>query len=84
MVRLPLSEAFIFDQDYGRGDTPVFTGVVEPHARVTLYLWEGTGLRSCFGAAYITFALRNVFVNIKHEESVRSQKNKGVTRASAS
>ena len=26
-----------YDQGYGRGGTPVFTGVFEPLARVTLY-----------------------------------------------
>ena len=61
----------------GRGGTPVFTGVFEPLARLTLYLTEETGLGSCFGAAYITFALRIDFVNIRHKEGVRSQHNKG-------
>ena len=38
-------------QGYGRGRTPVFTGVFEPLARVTLYLTDENGLDSCFGAA---------------------------------
>ena len=70
------------DRGYGRGDTPVFTGAFEPVARVTLYLTDENGLGTCFGSAYITFALRIDFVNIKHEENVRSHNNKGVTRAS--
>ena len=41
----------ITDQGYGRGGTPVFTGVFEPLARVTLYLTDENGLGSCFGAA---------------------------------
>ena len=39
------------DQGYGRGGTPVFTGVFEPVARVTLYFSNENGLDSCFGAA---------------------------------
>ena len=39
------------DQGYCRGGTPVFTGVIEPLARVTLYLTDENGLDSCFGAA---------------------------------
>ena len=70
------------DQGYGRGGTPIFSGVFEPLARVTLYLTDENGLGSCFGAAWITFALRIDFVNVKHEENVRSHRNKGVTRAS--
>ena len=38
------------DQGYGRGGTPVFTGVFEPVARVTLYLTDENGLGTCFGA----------------------------------
>ena len=41
----------IYDQGYGRGGTPVFTGVFEPLARVALYLTDENGLDSCFGAA---------------------------------
>ena len=32
------------------GGPPVFTGVYEPLARVTLYLADENGLGSCFGA----------------------------------
>ena len=39
------------DQGYGRGDTPDFTGVFEPLARVTLYLIDEEGLGSYFGAS---------------------------------
>ena len=39
------------DQGYGGGGPPVFTGVFEPLARVTLYLADENGLGSCFGAA---------------------------------
>ena len=39
------------DHGYGRGGTPVFTGVFEPVARVTLYLTDENGLGTCFGAA---------------------------------
>ena len=35
-------------QGYGRGGTPVFTGVFEPVARVTLYLTDENGLGTCF------------------------------------
>ena len=48
------SYLFVFsrnDQSYGRGGTPVFTGVFEPVARVTLYLTDENGLGTCFGAA---------------------------------
>ena len=79
---LPLVGSAFGDQGYGRGGTPVFTDVFEPLARVTLYLTDGNGLGTCFGAVYNAFALRIDFVNIKHEENVRSQKNEGVTRAS--
>ena len=41
---------FIKDQGYGRGGTPLFTGVFEPLARVALYPDEG-GLGTWFGAA---------------------------------
>ena len=44
-------EASMSDQGYGRGGTPVFTGLFEPLARVTLYLKDENGLGSCFGAA---------------------------------
>ena len=33
------------------GGTPIFTGVFEPLARVTLYLTDENGLGSCFEAA---------------------------------
>ena len=42
---------YIGDQGYGRGGTPVFTGVFKPLVRVTLYLTDENGLGSCFGAA---------------------------------
>ena len=48
--RLTIS-TFRLDQGYGSGGTPVFTGVFEPLARVTLYLTPENGLGSCFGAA---------------------------------
>ena len=70
------------DQGYGRGGTPIFSGVFEPVARVTLYLTDENGLGTCFGAAWITIAFRMDFVNIISEEKLRSQRNKGVTRAS--
>ena len=38
------------DQGYGRGGTPVFTGVFEPLARVALYLTDENYLGTCFGA----------------------------------
>ena len=39
------------DQGYGRGGTPVFTGVFEPLARrVALYLTDENGLGTFFGA----------------------------------
>ena len=38
------------DQGYGRGGTPIFTGVLEPFARVTLYLTDENGLGTCFEA----------------------------------
>ena len=41
----------IQDQGHGRGGTPVFTGLFEPLARVTLYLTDENGLGSCFRAA---------------------------------
>ena len=40
-----------FDQGYGRGGTPDFTGVFEPLARVTLYLTDENGLGNRFEAA---------------------------------
>ena len=70
------------DQGYGRGGTPIFTDVFQPLARVALYPTDKVGLGTCFIAAWITFALRINFVNVKHEENVRSHRNKGVTRAS--
>ena len=42
---------FNFDQGYGRGGTPIFTGVFEPLARVTLYPTNEDGIGTCFGAA---------------------------------
>ena len=70
------------DQGYGRGGTPFFTGVFETLARVALYPIDDDGLGTWFGAAYITFALRIDFVNVKHKENVRLHRNKRVTRAS--
>ena len=70
------------DQGYGRGGTPIFTGVFEPLARVALYPTDEDGLGTWFGEAWITFALRIDFVNVKHKENVRFHRNKGVTRAS--
>ena len=68
---------------YGRGGTPIFTDdVFEPVARVALYPTDEDGLGTCFGAAWIIFALRINFDNVKHEENVISHRNKGVTRAS--
>ena len=69
-------------QGYGRGGTPIFTGVFEPLARVALYPTDEDGLGTWFAAAWITFALRIDFVNVKHKENVRLHWNKGVTRAS--
>ena len=70
------------DQGYGRGLPPVFTGVFEPLARVALYPTDENGTGSCFGSAWITFALRMDLVNVKHEENVRSHRTRGVPRAS--
>ena len=39
------------DQGYGRGVTPIFTGVFEPLARVALYLTDEDGLGTWFAAA---------------------------------
>ena len=39
------------DQGYGRGGTPIFTGVFEPLARVALYPTDEDGLGICFSAA---------------------------------
>ena len=39
------------DQGYGRGGTPVFSGVFEPVARVALFPTDENGLGSCFIAA---------------------------------
>ena len=39
------------DQGYGRGGTPIFTGVFELLARVALYPTDEDGLGTCFGAA---------------------------------
>ena len=49
---------------------------------MALYPTDEDGLGICFSAAKITVALRINFVNVKHEEYVRSNRNKGVTRAS--
>ena len=38
------------DQGYGRGGTPIFTGVFELLARVALYPTDEDGLGTCFGA----------------------------------
>ena len=40
-----------FDQGYGRGGTPIFTGVFEPHARVALYPTDEDGSGTWFAAA---------------------------------
>ena len=45
-LRAPANIFPFFDQGYGRGGTPVFTGVFEPLARVTLYLTDGNDLGS--------------------------------------
>ena len=39
------------DRGYGRGGTPIFTGVFEPLARVALYPTDEDGLGTSFGAA---------------------------------
>ena len=39
------------DQGYGRGGTPIFTGVFQPLTRVALYPTDEDGLGICFGAA---------------------------------
>ena len=39
------------DQGYGRGGTPIFTGVFEPLARVALYPTNEDGLGTWFAAA---------------------------------
>ena len=39
------------DQGYGRGGTPIFTGVFELLTRVALYPTDEDGLGTCFGAA---------------------------------
>ena len=39
------------DQGYGRGGTPIFTGVFEPLARVALYPTDEDGLGTWFAAA---------------------------------
>ena len=39
------------DQGYGRGGTPIFTGVFEPLPRVDLYPTDEDGLGTWFGAA---------------------------------
>ena len=46
-----MEEKLTYGQGYGRGGTPVFTGVFEPLARVTLYPTDEDGLGTCFGAA---------------------------------
>ena len=40
-----------WDQGYGRGGTPFFTGVFEPLARVALYPTDEDGIGTWFGAA---------------------------------
>ena len=40
-----------YDQGYGRGGTPIFTGVFEPLARVALYPMDEDGLGTWFAAA---------------------------------
>ena len=39
------------DQGYGREGTPIFTGVFEPVARVSMYPTDGNCLGTCFGEA---------------------------------
>ena len=39
------------DQGYGRGGTPIFSGVFEPLSRVAPYPTDEDGLGTCFGAA---------------------------------
>ena len=46
-----MKRPFRSDQGYGRGGTPIFTGVLEPLARVALYPTDGDGLGTWFGAA---------------------------------
>ena len=46
-----LLDSSILDQGYGRGVTPIFTGVFEPLARVALYPTDEDGLGTWFGAA---------------------------------
>ena len=41
----------VADQGYGRGGTPIFTGVFEPVARVALYPTDEGGLGTYFSAA---------------------------------
>ena len=46
-----LTDKNALDQGYGRGGTPIFSGVFEPLARVALHLTDENGLGICFGAA---------------------------------
>ena len=62
------------DQGYGRGGTPIFSGVFEPLARVALNPTDENGSGTCLVAALDTFALRIDFVNVKHEKNVRSHR----------
>ena len=50
-MKLGIGFTYKTDQGYGRGGTPIFTGVFEPLARVTLYPTNEDGLGTCFGAA---------------------------------
>ena len=43
--------ATVHDQGYGRGGTPIFTGVFEPLARVALYPTDEDGLGTWIAAA---------------------------------
>ena len=46
-----VSFATTVDQGYGRGGTPIFTGVFEPLARVALYPTDEDGSKTWFAAA---------------------------------
>ena len=50
-AKLHSASIYTKDQGYGRGGTPIFTGVFEPLARVALYPTDKDGLGTSFGAA---------------------------------
>ena len=52
-ANLPFPHQVVYkiDQGYGRGGTPIFTGVLEPLARVALYPTDEDGLGIWFAAA---------------------------------